>query len=258
MIDYDLHIHTNFVKHADRRQTIPAILAHAAERGLRFIAITEHVSGPADLGRIEQIREEVASVPNPCRVFVGAEIDADRNFTDGRLVVDKRPDLDLVIGSLHFLPGTDVLPHCEPMPQVAPEQVFERWRDTFLGLTANPIIDILAHPGALIGNALDKTCWVPEVLEVFGQGACLSARNGIAWEVNNLIAVKLSATQRQQYWRIIKIACDAGVTLTYGSDAHKPEDVGNVDFVGGLLAKLPGVKLDENVHLRSGSLNATL
>jgi len=256
MIDYDLHIHTNFVKHADRRQTIPTILSCAAERGLKLIAITEHVSRPDDLGRIETIRAQVSSAPTACRVFVGAEIDADRNFTDGRLVVDKRPDnVDFVIGALHFFPGTDVLPHCQPMPPLDPAHVFEQWRDTFLGLMANPIIDILAHPGALIANALDKTCFAPEVLDVFAQGAHLAARNDIAWELNNLIGAKLSAAQRQQYWRIIKIACAA---LTYGSDAHRPESIGKTDFVHEVLKKLPAVKLDGNLQLRSVSLNAPL
>lgn len=241
---YDFHIHTVLCGHADERQQVPAIVARAEKMGLEAIAITEHIGQAEDMAQIQKIREELKNLNPSCRVMVGGEVDADRCHVDGRLAVVKNLDqLDLVIGTIHYLPGTDVMPHCQETPNILPEKILERWRSTLLGLVCNPAVNTLAHPGAMIANALPNDDWSNDVLAFFEEAAKLSVTHQTAWEINNLICHKLTIRQQESYWKIIQLAQDAGVQLVYGSDAHRPEDIGATDFVDSVVAKLSNTVL---------------
>jgi len=244
-MNYDFHIHTVLCGHAEPTMTVPNIIARAEEMGLATIAITEHVSGMEDIKNVDIIYSEMQRHHGRCRVLIGAEVDVDRRYFDGRLVLDKRFGLDYIIGSMHYLPGTDVLPHCDLTRPISPEETFVRWRSTLLGLVSSSIIDTLGHPGIMIANALDDKHFSRPVLGVFKEAAIISAKNGLMWELNNLSGAKLSEAHRHQYYKVLQLAVDAGVRFIYGSDAHSPEDIGNTNFVSEILSRLVGVKIIE-------------
>ncbi len=237
---YDLHVHTYLNGHSDPAQDVPTILARADALGLRAIAITKHVTEPAHVGWVREIAGLVERHRGRCRVIVGAEVDVDTDAGDGRLVVEPDGLMQLVLGSIHLFPGTRLMPHLGQVPEMSRGEIIDRWRRAFLGLASNPRVDIIAHPGALIANALPAEEFSPDVLEVFSEAARLSAAHGIAWEVNRLIGAKLRPGQRAQYWRVIKTAVDANVALVYGSDAHKPGDIASTVFVRDVMAALGG------------------
>ena len=254
MFNYDFHIHTELCGHAPG-QTVEKILVRADELGLDTIAITDHIFTPADLGNIERIRVEVGKYKTSCRVIIGAEVDADRNFWDGRLGLDNRHGLDYIIGTIHYLPGTDVMPHCQPERPLSAEETFTRWRSMLLGLVANPLIDTLAHPAAMIANALPDDDFPQKVIDVFAEAAQISAASGIAWELNNLTGHKLTEAQKRQYHKILQFALDAGVPLVYCSDAHRPADIAGTSFVSTVIENLNGNhRLDEGVKLMNDVL----
>lgn len=60
MIDYDLHIHTEYCGHAPG-MTVEAILRRAEELGLSTIAITDHIYRQNGHVVMEQIRRDVAA-----------------------------------------------------------------------------------------------------------------------------------------------------------------------------------------------------
>lgn len=135
-MNYDFHIHTVLCGHAEPAMTVSNIIARAEEISLEAIAITEHVSGIEDMKNIDILCSEMQRHHGSCQVIIGAEVDVDRRHLDGRLVLDKRLGLDYVIGSMHYLPGTDVLPHCDLTRPISPEETFIRWRSTLLGLVS--------------------------------------------------------------------------------------------------------------------------
>lgn len=239
LFNYDFHIHTELCGHAPG-QTVKKILLKADELGLETIAITDHVSIPEDMKNIDIIRSETQKYHSNCRVLIGAEVDVDRRYTDGRLVLDKRSGLDYIMGAIHYLPGTDILPHCNPSRPLTSEETFKRWRSTLLGLVANPIIDTLAHPTCMIANALPENTFTEKVMEVLAEAARISANNKVAWELNNNSKNKFTETQRKQYFRVMQLAIDAGARLVYGSDAHCPEDIGKTNFISKVASKLVG------------------
>ena len=240
MLPYDLHIHTHLNGHSPLDMTVPTILARADALGLQTIALTEHIMQPDNIAWIHDITQQLTQTSSACRVIIGAEIDADPALGTGQLVYQPDAALNLVLASLHRFPGTDLLPHVGQRPDLPRTDILQIWRRCFLGLAANPAVDIIAHPGAMIANLLPQEDFAPDVLEIFAQAARLSAQHGIAWELNRLLGNKLTPTQRFHYHRIPQLALDAGVSLVFGSDAHEPDEIAATTFVEDVVTELGG------------------
>jgi histidinol phosphatase-like PHP family hydrolase len=251
--EYDFHIHTILSGHADSRQSIGNIIKTADKCGLKAIAITEHITKKEDIQRIKIIRDEIKSLAKKCKIYVGAEIDADPYSYTGSLVINEPSDLglDLVIGSIHYFPNTKILPHGEEVPEKLQEGALKKWRKMLLSMLENNSIDILAHPGIMIANSILKDEWTKPVLDIFCEAAYISKRNAVSWEINELTAKKLSPGLQEGYWQVFKIASDAGVSLTYGSDSHKLEDIGACTFAQKLAIRIGNNNLFEYKKVKS-------
>lgn len=243
MINYDLHIHTEYCGHAPG-MSVEGIIRRAEQKQLKTIAITSHVFSEADLGLIARIRDEAALIDTDVKIIVGAEVDVDGFATDGSFVTDKLEGIPYVIGSLHYIPGTGVYPHSPEDNPLDGEEFFDRWSSTLLGLVSNPRLDTLAHPGRLFSASCDVDVYFEDMLAVMQQAAELSEKNGIAWEINELNSRKVQPTYLDRWFETIRVAMDAGVKIVYGSDAHKLEEVGKTDYTNTVIASLPGLKLE--------------
>lgn len=237
MIDYDMHIHTVYCGHAPGMH-VEAIVRQAEKKQLETIALTCHVFSDSDLAVIERIKQKLAAIKTDVNVIVGAEVDVDGMRTDGRLVTDKLKDISYVVGSIHYIPGTGILPYTPDDNPLGNEEFFDRWTSTLLGLVSNPVIDTLAHPGRVIAMACDVDIFFDDVLAVFQQAAELSAQNNIAWEINELNGSKVPAKYHGRWHEIFLAAVDAKVKLVYGSDAHSIDEIGKRDFTNKMLSRL--------------------
>lgn len=242
MIDYDLHIHTEYCGHAPG-MTVAAVCRQADRLGLRAIAITDHIFAPCDHAKIETIRTEAKACQGRCKVYVGAEVDVDSDYTDGRLVTDALEGLDHVIAGFHYVPTVGNYPRGPQDNALAAEAFMEVWQSTLLGVVSNPKIHTLAHPGRLLAASVDLDVYFEDALAVFEKAAAMSAKNDIAWELNELTGYRLCGYWQEQWWRIYAVALEAGVKLVYGSDAHVPETIGSHTFVDIVREKLPTHRL---------------
>lgn len=238
MIDYDFHIHTEYCGHAPG-MTVEAVCRRADQLGLRRIAVTDHTYGPGEQSAVAQIRRQVQQARPRCRVIVGAEIDVDGGFDDGRLVVDDVSDLDYVIAGFHYVPTLGHYPRSPDQRGMEEQQFLEAWEQTLLGIVSNPKIDTLAHPGRLLATCVDLHAHFEYALAVFKEAAVLSARSKIAWELNELTGCRLPTDFLDPWARIYQIALEAGVQLIYGSDAHHPDSIGTCTFSERILRNLP-------------------
>ena len=237
MLDYDLHIHTEYCGHAGG-MTVPAICHKADYLGLTTIAIADHIFKPSDRALIEKIRAEAKRCTTHCEVFVGAEVDVDAMHTDGRLVTEDLDGLDIVIAGFHYVPTVGTLPRRPEDNELDGTTFMEVWTSSLLGLVSNPQIDTFAHPGRLLAASVDLDVYFDDALIVFEEAAKRSADNHIAWELNELSGYRLSPYWQQRWWEISQIALDAGVKLVYGSDAHHPDAIGMHNFVDLVRDKL--------------------
>lgn len=238
MIDYDLHIHTEYCGHA-AGMTVEAILNQAESLGLSAIAITDHIFQASDQEVIDKIRRDVAAYDPDLKVYVGAEVDVDADYADGRLVTDNLNDLDVVIAGFHYVPTVGNYPRGPQDNSLAADEFMELWQRSLLGIVNNSNVHILAHPGRLLAAAVDLDIYFDDALCVFEQAAKLSAKNNIAWELNELTGYRLSSQWQPQWYQIYEVALSEGVKLVYGSDAHTPEGICMHHFVDMVSEKLP-------------------
>jgi len=237
-MQYDMHIHTHYCGHASE-MSVEAILRRADELALDTIAITDHVFRRQDLAIIRQIAEEVSRFSPRCRVIVGAEVDVDGRFADGRLVADRLEGIDYVIAGFHYVPTAGNYPHRPEDCPMPPERFLELWRSSLLGIVSNPAVNTLAHPGRLVGAAVDLDVYFDDVLAVYAEAAEIAAANNVAFEINELTGQRISDYYREQWYRIYEVALAASCRLVYGSDAHDPLSMATDDFARQILGKLP-------------------
>ena len=238
MINYDLHIHTEYCGHAEGT-TVEAIVRRAEALGLSCIAITDHIFSPEDRPIIDRIRADVEDAQPKINVYVGAEVDVDSDYTDGRLVIEDCTGLDYVIAGLHYVPTVGHYPRRPADRRLSEERFLEVWEGSLLGAVSKPGIHTLAHPGRMLAACMDLERFFEHGLCVLSKAAALSAKNNIAWELNELTGHRLSEYWQEQWYRVYEVALDAGVKLVYGSDAHTPDSVGLCAFTEAVLEKLP-------------------
>ncbi len=246
-----MHIHTEYCGHAPG-MTVGAILKRADEIELETIAITDHIFRAEDMLVTNLIAEELDRFKPKCRVVIGAEVDVDGRYNDGRLVTNELWNVDYVIASIHYVPGVGNYPLAPDDCFLEPQELIGRWRSTLLGAVANRYVNTLAHPGRMVAAAVDLDVFFDDVLAIFQEAAKVSADNNVAWEMNELTGWRLNRHYQHQWYRIYQIALDAGVKLIYGSDAHDPNSIGMKTFTSIVLDDLPEDCLAEPETVMAG------
>lgn len=238
MINYDLHIHVEYCGHAPG-MTVPAIITRAEQLDLETIAFTCHIFSEQDIAILAKVRREIKKTGTDLHIIVGAEIDTDGDHHDGRLVTNNFNNMDYIIAGIHYIPSVNILPHCPSDNPLTPEVFFEKWRSTILGLLSHEKIDTFAHPGRLLATSCDLDIFFEDALAVFQEAAKLSAKNNIAWEINELNGKKIPKRYHNRWHEIYQIALNENVRLIYGSDAHTVDTIGSFEFTNYLLRSLP-------------------
>lgn len=242
MMRYDVHIHTEYCGHAPG-MTVEAICRRVEQLRLDCFAITDHIYDDASAANIDKIRDDFAKVSCSVPVLIGAEIDVDSDFVDGRLASDLIDGLDYLIAGFHYVPTVGNYPW-KPEHCTLDEPTFMRlWESTLLGIVSNPRIHTLAHPGRLFAAAMGTSGNWKAAMEVFKKAAKRSAQNRIAWEINELTGGRLKPEFVEKWHEIYEIALDAGVKLIFGSDSHELESIARADFSEMLLTRLPAGSL---------------
>jgi DNA polymerase (family 10) len=198
----DLHMHTIA---SDGRNTVEQMAMAARDRGLEYIAITDHSAthgfgnhvSPDDLRRqIERIREVDARIEG-IRVLAGTETnilpDGSPDYDDELLA-----ELDWVVGSVHtaFQMGQDEM------------------TARMVAATEHPYIDVIGHPtGRKIERRRPYALDVPALIDA-------AARTHTMLEIN-------SAPDRRDLDDVhARAAARAGVDLVVDSDAHGTTTLG--------------------------------
>jgi DNA polymerase (family X) len=203
----DLHCHTVA---SDGRATVEQMAHAAIERGLEYLAITDHsashgfgnhVSPEALRRHIEHVRAVDAELGNGFRLLAGSEVNV---HPDGSLDYDDDllAELDWVVASLHS---------SFRMPE--PEMT-----ERMVRAIDHPAVDAIGHPtGRLIERREPYAIDLERVFEA-------AARTGTFLEVNgNPDRRDLSETNARR-------AVEAGVMLVLDSDAHGPETLRAVGY----------------------------
>ena len=203
----DVHMHTTA---SDGRNSIREMAEAAIERGLGYIAITDHTKALAmangldekrALEHIARIREVDREMEGRMRIFAGIEVDI---MGDGSLDLDDEvlAQMDVVIASVHS----------------RFEQPREEMTARILAAIENPNVDILGHPtGRLLLRRepyeLDMGAVIRRAVEV-----------GAALEMN-AAAERLDLCDRD-----LRLAKELGAKIVISTDAHATSGVGRMEY----------------------------
>jgi DNA polymerase (family 10) len=201
----DTHVHSDW---SDGVDSIAAMARAARSRGYRWMVLTDHSPSLGiargleperidEQGReLERLNAELA----PFRILHGTEMEI---RADGRL---DYPDellsrFEMVIASVHTSRN-------QPAAQLTART---------LAAIENPHVDVIAHPTGRIVNRRDPMPldW-PRIFEA-------AARTGTMLEMNGSPRLDLDDS-------LGRAAADAGVRLTLASDAHRTEELGQLDY----------------------------
>ena len=218
----DLHIHT---RHSDGLNTV----ADVARRGRRAgvtCGICDHVSPYHLMYEVEAFDAYVADVRSHelllgAEYCIGAEIPVD---------AERLGRLDYLLGGVHsvHLDDRNYFFWSEDAPPDAASFV-EAYTATLLAELANGPLHVVAHPTYLPSYLQDRydEIWTPaRCEEVFGA----AARAGVALEISGRWLVPREAP--------LRVAAAMGLTFSLGSDAHRPEELFNLEYPLAMVEKL--------------------
>ncbi|MBO4630939.1 MAG: histidinol-phosphatase HisJ family protein [Lentisphaeria bacterium] len=235
MILADLHTHTKLCNHAAGE---PGEYLHAAiNRGLAYLGVSDHIPWPA--GYDSQWRMTSAQFPlyrsmvrnlqkaaekSPVQVLYAIELD----YVPVRMqeVYDSiaGEPFDYRIGSVHYTDfGFDDPDMLHRWQEQGAELIWNDYADRMCAFADSCDFEIMAHPDLPKKFKIypaDMTCFIKRMREAFE----VAAAKGIAVEINTA-GMRKPAGEFYPSLELLKAAREAGMPLTLGSDAHKPEDV---------------------------------
>ena len=208
-----LHCHTNY---SDGSSTVEELALACREAGYEYVGITDHSRSSAYVGglgpealerqwaEVEQINARLGGI----RVLKGIEVDIleDGSLDYGDEVLRR---FDFVIGSVHTRFAMD-----------GPAMT-----ERLLRAMDSPWMTIMGHPtGRLL---LAREPFQFDLDAVYGK----AADRGIAMEIN------ADPHRLDLDWRLLDQACDAGVTISIGADAHSTAGLENMTWGVGVARK---------------------
>ncbi len=230
----DYHMHTPLCRHATGEPVEYA--RQAVALGLPEIGFSDHNPMPEDefddwRMRAAQLDEYVTKVTGARGQFprlnikLGLEVDYLPGAEDWVRDLANRYPWDYLIGSVHYVSRTwaiDNPAQVSEWRQHEPLEVWKRYFERLTQATASGLFDIIGHV-----DLCKKFCFYPAgdragLAREFLQEA--SAR-GVAIELNTA-GLRKDCHEIYPSLEILRMAAGLGVPITFGSDAHAPEEVG--------------------------------
>ncbi|MEK7316199.1 MAG: histidinol-phosphatase HisJ family protein [Candidatus Eisenbacteria bacterium] len=230
----DYHMHTPLCRHA--RGEPEEYARRALAIGLTEIGFSDHSPMMRDdfdawRMRLDQLDEYVEKIQRVQRDFPGLttllalEVDYLPEHEDWIRELAALHPWDYLIGSVHYLPGNWVVDHHDNLPDWEARDVWEIWSSYFDRLTmaaASGLFDVIGHPDLpkKFGHRPTRDC--TPLYERFLDSA---VRHACALDINTA-GLRKPCAEIYPSREFLQLAFDRGVPITFGSDAHAPDEVG--------------------------------
>jgi histidinol-phosphatase (PHP family) len=154
-------------------------------------------------------------------VLVGLEADYIAGTEQAYEDVLKDSTLDYVLGSVHYFDGYHVYDPRRWQTDPNPDDVFAAYYTALQQLVRSGLYDVVAHFDAVkgLGHRASKA-----ITPLIDEAIDLIAESGMAVEINTSGLRKCQETFPSP--EIIRKLHAKGVPLTFGSDSHRPREVG--------------------------------
>ena len=230
----DYHMHTPLCRHARGEPVDYARRALAV--GLREIGFSDHspmrrddfdnwrmCAGQLD-EYVENVRKAQRDVPQLI-IRLALEVDYLPGHEDWIRELAARHAWDYLIGSVHYVSDSWVVDHPQQISEWKKRDVFEVWSTYFDRLTMaaeTGFFEIIGHADLpkKFGHRPDRGR--APLYETFLAAA---KKNNCAIELNTA-GLRKDCKEIYPSREILQLAFNKGVPITFGSDAHAPEEVG--------------------------------
>lgn len=234
----DLHTHTALCKHASG--TPEEYLAAARKAGLAYWGVSDHFPAPAgydaafrmapdDLPRYFGILDSLREAADGSGLQVLAAVEFD--YVPGRMdevfaALDPlRPKFDYLIGSVHYVCefAFDDPDKLDEWPRFGVDAVWDGYLTDLKAFVGLGGFNVMAHsdlPKKFGFHPSDYENVVRRMTEIY---ECAAAK-GIRLELNTA-GLRVAADEIYPSPELLRAAFRAGMKITLGSDAHKPEHV---------------------------------
>ncbi len=234
----DLHTHTALCKHASG--TPEEYLAAAQKAGLVYWGVSDHFPAPAgydaefrmapgDLPRYFDILDSLRDVADGSglQVLAAVEFDyvPDRMDEVSAALDPLRPIFDYLIGSVHYVGdfAFDDPDKLAEWPRYGVDAVWDGYLTDLKAFVELGGFNVLAHsdlPKKFGFRPSDCENVVRRMADIY---ECAAAK-GIRLELNTA-GLRVAADEIYPSPELLRAAFRAGMKITLGSDAHKPEHV---------------------------------
>ena len=246
----DYHMHTALCGHATG--SLSEYVEHAIKLGLKEIGFSDHApmvherlqGVTMDLGQLPLYHRLIDEVKEKYKgqieIKYALEADYIRGFEAKTKEIIEGYSYDYIIGSVHYVNGFAV---DDPATKERwqHQDINQVWRDYFTLLRQSAqsgFFNIIGHCDLpkKFGHrpTVDMNDEVKATAKVF-------ADCGVAVEINTS-GLRKPVAEMYPCPAYLKIYCEAGVPLTFGSDAHTPGDVGKNFKEAVKLAKSAGYR----------------
>jgi histidinol-phosphatase (PHP family) len=230
----DYHMHTPLCQHAVGTPTEYA--ARAVELGLREIGFSDH--SPMDRDdfdnwrmRQSELDAYVASVQEArarhpqLTIRLALEVDYIPGHEDWIRTLAARHPWDYFIGSVHYVSESWDLDNPQKLSRWKERDPFEVWTVYFDRLTmaaASGLFEIIGH-----ADLAKKFCFYPkeDCSGLYRRFLTAARTTNTAIELNTA-GLRKECREIYPSPRLLEIAREIGVPITFGSDAHAPGEVG--------------------------------
>lgn len=257
----DYHMHTPLCRHADGEPTEYA--AAAKEKGLTEIGFTDHSPMEKD-GHddwrmlrseldtyVEKVEQARADHPD-LTILLSLEVDYLPEHEAWIRELAQAHPWDYFLGSVHYLDAWDIdnPKKISEWEKRDPWDVWQAYFDRLTQAAASGLFEIIGH-----ADLPKKFCFYPkeDCRPMFTRFLEAAAATNTAIELNTA-GLRKACKEIYPSPTILQIAKQSGVHITFGSDAHAPDEVG-ADFHAAIaLAQEVGYTQSLRFRERKGSL----
>ncbi len=230
----DYHMHTPLCRHAVGEPT--ALAAHAVKLGLPEIGFSDHNPMPQDdfddwrmkaveldeyIAKVEQARRDHPGLV----IKLALEVDYIPGYEDWIRKLASRHPWDYLICAVHYVSESWALDNPHKISEWKKRDPMEVWTAYFERLTMaaeSGLFEIIAH-----ADLCKKFCFYPkqDCIPLFARFLQAAKSRSVAMELNTA-GLRKDCNEIYPSPRIVKLAAEIGVPITFASDAHAPEEVG--------------------------------
>lgn len=240
---------------------IAAMLASAHARGVREFAITEHIfmlfegqhlfPNQEEDGERSALSEYVNAIRDHGRsdqplVRLGLEVDYIPGTEDAVTALLESTEWDVLLGSIHEIDDIDLHMYT-PQSREEGERLWWRYYELHAEAIESGLFDVITHP---MRNAVLNSFVPANLDQCLDELAAFAKFHGVALELNGY-----DTTHFPHLVERLAAACGrTGCVVSFGSDAHAPEDVGRGLERAAAFAHAAGVRSALTVERRDRRL----